>query len=369
MALNPFLEALGSAGLRAFHHESSFKPNADAALARFHSHRDDLERQVRNGDMTLKAAREKAAAAAAQLKEGLSKQAQGFSPVPRVFMDRLVEASNARARARENLSLEGLQRETNKLLRTSLIEQQLQTRAKEFEGRTHNRTLPGGQPAPSLDSLLSFHETAAQGGDETAMEWARRQLEGFRSRIVDPAEQRKIDLACDRPDAVNPRLVAAYMEALDSAEAPEHEEFVANALDGRDSNACIASFLMAREAKAGTSVRWVRNVLTSLDAFPDAAIKTLRSLEAEAREADAEAAKAQAAYAIAVAESQVRLAGVDSPSDEDLARQVRMRAKPVAGLGEEIGLGLKRRGRLADEPMGLGDGGVAGGPAGDPLSF
>lgn len=369
MALNPFREALGRAGLRAFQHESSFKPTADAALARFHSYRDELDRQVRGGDMTTKCAREKAGAAAAQLREGLLKQAQGFSPVPKMFLDRLVEASNARVRARENLSLEGLQRETNKLLRSSLIEQQLQTRAKEFEGRTHTRSLPGGQPAPSLDGLLSFHETATQSGDETAMEWARRQLEAFRPRVMDPAEQRRIDIACDRPDSVNPRLVASYMEALETAEAPDLEDFVSNSLDGRDSNGCIASFLMAREAKGGTSVRWVRNVLSSLDSFPDAALSTLRTLEAEAREADAEAAKSQAEYAIAVAESQVKLAGVDVPSDDELARQARIRAKPVAALGEEIGLGLKRRGRLADEPLPLGEGGVASGPAGEPLTF
>lgn len=369
MALNPFREALDRAGLSAFHHESSFKPTADAALARFQSFRDDLERQVRRGDLTTKSAREKAANAAAQLREGLTKQAQGFSPVPKMFLDRLVDASNARVRAREHLSLEGLQRETNKLLRSSLVEQQLQTRAKEFEGRTHTRALPGGQPAPSLDSLLSFHETAAQGGDESAMEWARRQLEAFRPRVLDAAGQRRIDLACDRPDSVNPRLVASYMEALDSAEAPDMEDFVANALDGRDSNACIASFLMAREAKSGTSSRWVRNVLTGLDSFPDAALSTLRTLEAEARAADADAAKSQADYAIAVAESQVKLAGVDAPSDSELARQERIRAKPVAGLGEEIGLGLQRRGRLADEPVSLGDGGTAGAPAGEPLAF
>jgi hypothetical protein len=367
MALNPFREALGRAGLRAFEHESSFKPTADSALARFHAIRDDVERQVRRGDLTMKAARDKAGAAAAHVRDVLSKQAQGFSPVPRVFMDRLIEASNTRARAREHLSLEGLQRETNKLLRMSLVEQQLQTRAKEFEGRTHTRSLPGGQPAPSLDSLLAFHETAVQSGDEAAMEWGRRQLETIRPRVVDPAEQRRIDLACDRPDAVNPRLVATYMEALESADAPALEEFVANALDGRDSNACIASFLMARDSKGGTSVRWVRNVLTGLDAFPDAALKTLRSLEAEAREADSEAAKSQAEYAIAVAESQVSLAGIDVPSEEELAQQAKIRARPVAALGEEIGLGLKRRGRLADEP--LGDGGVAGGPPGEPPGF
>ena len=132
MPLNPFRDALGQAGRRASQHESSFKPEADAALARFQAVRADLERQVRRGDLTVKVARERAGAAAAQLKAALAAQAQGFSASPRVFLDRLVEASELRKRSRDHLSLEGLQRETNRLLRQTLVEQQLQNRAGEF---------------------------------------------------------------------------------------------------------------------------------------------------------------------------------------------------------------------------------------------
>jgi hypothetical protein len=96
MALNPFREALGLAGLRAFKHESSFKPEADLALSRFQSFRDDLERQVKRGDLTVKVARERAEAAAAQLKDDLARRVEGYSPVPRVFRERLVEGSNNR---------------------------------------------------------------------------------------------------------------------------------------------------------------------------------------------------------------------------------------------------------------------------------
>src|SRR6185437_10047896 len=133
---------------------------------------------------------------------------------PRIFLDRLVEVGNARKRARERQSTEGLQRETNRLLRQTLIEQQLQSRAAEFEGRTFVRPAHGGVPVPTLDALLSFHEMAGNAGDEAAMEWARRQLEGFRTRVVEPQDQRRIDLACDRPDLVNPRLVETYVESL-----------------------------------------------------------------------------------------------------------------------------------------------------------
>lgn len=347
--MNPFREALGQAGLSAFQHEKSFKPEADAALASFQSLRDDLERHVRRGDLTLKVAREKTSAAASRLKESLTRQAAGYSPVPRVFLDRLVEACNARKRALDHLSLEGLQRETNRLLRMTLIEQQLQTRIREFEGRTHTRSMPGGMTAPSLESLLSFHHTASQAGDEAAVEWGRRQLEAIRPRVMEQADLRKIDQACDRPDAVNPRIVSVYLEALKTADSDSLETFVTNALEGRDANACVASFLFAREQEPGSSLRWVRNVLNGLGAFPEVSLTTLRTLEAEARGADFEAARAQADYAIAIAQAQVDLTGVEAPTNEDLALQSRLRALPVAKLGEPIGLRLARRGALPDD--------------------
>jgi hypothetical protein len=351
MALNPFREALSQAGSSAFHHESAFKSEADAAFAGFQTLRDDLERQVRRGDVTLKVAREKSQAAAKQLKEHLTRKAEAYSPVPRVFLDRLIEANNQRKRTRDHLSIEGLQRETNRLIRQSLIEQQLQNRAREFEGKTFERTLIGGQPAPSLNSLLSFHETAALGGDDAAREWARRQLEAMRPRVLDPADLRRLDLACDRPDTVNPRLVAGYIKALPEADHEAMELFVAQAIDDRDANACVAAFLLAREAPAGVSVRWVRNVLSSLTSFPDAALATLRTLEAEARASDSDDARAQAEYAIALAEAQTRFDGVEPPSDDDLARQARLRAKPVADLGQSIGLALDRRGAYPEERL------------------
>ncbi|GAC1469675.1 MAG: hypothetical protein NVSMB9_13750 [Isosphaeraceae bacterium] len=349
MALNPLREALLQAGLNAHQQASAFKPVADSALGQFQAVRDNLERQIRHGDITVKVAREQARGAVAQLKDSLKQQADGFASIPRVFVDRVIEASNTRKRSREHMSVEGLHRETNRLLRANLIEQQLQNRAGEFEGKTFNRTLPGGQPAPNLDSVLSFHEMAMQGGDDAAAEWARRQLESMRSRVADPGDLRRIDLACDRPEAVNPRLVGSYLEALQGQDAQEIEAFVGHAIESGDANACVASFLLAREAPGGTAVRWVRDLLNNLGVFPDSALATLRTFEAEARGSETEAARAQANFAIAIAEDQARFSSVDVPTDDQLSRFERIRAKPVARLGEPIGLALERRGFHGDE--------------------
>lgn len=349
MSLNPLRAAIGQAGLNASRADSPFQAEANAALTAFRAHARDLSQQVGRGDLTPKVARERAAEAAGRVRDGLLKSSESYSAVPRPFLDRLIEASNARKRARENMGLEGLQRETNRLLRQGLIEQQLNTRAAEFEGRAFTRPVHGGPPVPSLPGLLALHETAVQAGDESAQEWARRQLEGFRNRAANPEDQRQIDRACDRPDLVNPRIVATYVESLQGRDVAELETFVAHALEGRDASACTAAFLLARQAPEGLALRWVRSTLNGLGEFPDAALAGLRSWEADARREEAEAARVHAEYAGEVAHAEARFADLEAPTKADLGRQARMAATPAAAPGQPIGLALDRRGLNPDE--------------------
>ncbi len=352
MALNPLREALGRSGLTAYHLETPFKAEADAALAGFETLRSDLERRVRRGDLTTKNAREQARQAAQSLRDALLMKARAFSPVPRPFLDRLVEVSERRKQARERQTLDSLQRETNRLLRQTLIEQQLITRAEEFAAKTFTRSMTGGPPAPTLDSLLDFHEQMTRAGDEAAREWARRQLDAMRPQVFDEEDQRRIDLACDRPDQINPRIVGRYVESLRERDALGLEEFVAQAIESRDASACAAAFLLAREAPEGSAVRWVRLVLENVKEFPDRALDTLRTWEAEARRADAEAALASAEYCIALADAEADFPHLEAPSRADLERQARFEARPVAQPDQPIGLNLQRRGLFPDEfPM------------------
>ncbi len=346
--LNPLREKLSIAGLQSQGRPSAFGAEAEQALAGFRSVRDDLGRQVGRGDLTVKVARERALAASADLRDRLLKQADAHQAVPRVFLDRLVEADRARKTARESLSVEGLQRETNRLLRLNLIEQQLQARAGEFEGRVFLRPVAGGLPSPTLDGLLGFHKLATDSGDEVAQEWARRQLEGFRNRAFDDESRRKIDLATDQPDRVNPRIVDAYVEALDGRGAEELETFTDRATAEGDANACIAAFVLARREPEGPSARWVRKVLASLPDFPDPAISTLRTLEAEARAGEAEASRAQAEFVIARAEAEATLGRLEAPNDAEVERQARIESRPLARPGEALGLALERRGSLSE---------------------
>ncbi|WP_435010931.1 hypothetical protein P12x_002221 [Tundrisphaera lichenicola] len=344
--LNPFRETMSRAAQEANGRPSPFFAEAEAALSGFRATRSELERQVRRGDLTPKVARERAGAAAAELQSRLLKQSEGYSPTSRLFLDRLIDATEARRKARETLSIEGLQRETNRLLRLNLMEQQLQARAPEFEGRAYTRPVTGGPPGPSLDGLLGFQRMAVDSGDEVAVEWGLRQLEGFRNRVVSPEDSRKIDLATDRPDRVNPRLIDAYCESLRDRGEDELETFVERARQEGDTNACIASFVMARQAPEGPRLRWVRKVLSGLAEFPDPALATLRSLEAEARAGDSEAAQAQARYIASMAEAEAALEGLEAPSAAELERASKIEARPVARPGEAIGLNLDRRGIL-----------------------
>lgn len=349
MSLNPLREALGSLGLRAAEAETRFKQVADAALTGFRTLRGDLERRVAKGEITVKVAREEAGTAAARLQHLLAIQSDGFSVAPKLFQDRLLVALARREASRQRRSVEELQRETNQLLKQALVEQQIQARVAEFEGQTYRRPMTGGTPTTSLDALLRFHQNAALSRDEVATEWCRRQLEGIRDRTFSDEERFQIDRACDRPDRVDPRLAASYVEMLGERSADELEVFVTEALEQQDATRCVAAFILARKDAQGTEARWVRRTIDAVDRFPDAALTHLRAWEAEARQAEGAAARAQADFASAVASTEAALSNVRPPSESDLIRQSRIDALPAARLGEPIGLTLQRRGLSPEE--------------------
>lgn len=349
MALNPLRDAARRRSAETILPANPLRDHAEAALAAFRSRRDDLQRQVHRGDMTPKTARQHAAEAAEVLREELVARCRpGSSNLPPLFQ-RLVQAAETRKLARTGQSIETLQLETNRLLRQTLVEQQLSNRLVEFQGRTFVRPITGGQPAPTLDSLLTYHLEADRAGDEAAREWARRQLEGLRPLLLDPEDHRKIDTACDRPDRVNPRMVARYVEILRDAPPEEMETFLAEALECRDAGACCTAYLLAREAHAGSDARWVRTVLERLKDFPDSAIDHLRAWEGEVAREDFESARAIADHAVKTAEVEAKLPGLELPAPDVVERHARIAVRPVAQFGQPIGLAIDRRGLNHEE--------------------
>jgi hypothetical protein len=347
--LNPLREIVERLGRRSAERPSPFRVEAESALEVFRAERRGIEQKVQRGDLTPKVARQQAAALAEGLGKSLKDRASDYTTVSRAFLDRLIEASERRKLAAERTSLEGLQRETNRLLRSVLVEQQIQVRREEFETKTFVRPVAGGQPAPTLDGLLSFQSHATLAGDDAAVEWGRRQLEAYRPLVRNPEDHRRIDLATDRPDRVNPRLVSAYVDAMQDQPTEEMERFVSESVASRDANACMAAFVMAREVADGIRLRWVRQVLEGIEEFPDTALTTLRALEATARDEDREAALAQAEFAVGLAVAEAKLPGLQAPSEAEVARRAEIQARPAARPGEAIGLALDRRGSFEGE--------------------
>jgi hypothetical protein len=351
MSLHPHRDAIARLGREAQRRPSPFSAEAEAALATFRDGRLALERRVRVGEITPRAARREAGAAAESLEGELRRRAEGLRTPAHAMLTRLAEARRAREGARAAATLESLQRETNRLLRQSLVEQQIVNRAAEFEGRAFVRPLTGGAPAPTLETLLALHGRADLDGDEAAREWARRQLEGLRPRVLNPEDLLRIERATDRPDRVSPALVGTYAEAFAALDLDGRERFVAEALAAADSTALCAAFGAARDEAAGTGLepRWARTLLAALDRFPDAALAALHEAERAACDAARAAAAAQADYAAAVARTEAELADLVAPTEPELRRRDRARAAAPVAPGEPIGLTARRRGLFPDE--------------------
>ena len=196
-----------------------------------------------------------------------------------LFLNRTIDTINQRARSRESVSLEGLQRETNRLLRQLVIEQQIQGRRREFESMAFGWFVD--RPLSPLEKLLAFHEFATNSGDEAAREWARRKLVESREEIANPATLRQIDDACSRPDVFDRRLADRYVAAMEDQDNDALERFLVEAVASKDVNACVAAFLLAHGSEEGTRSRWVRLVLNAMTDFPDAALRAMRAIGAE----------------------------------------------------------------------------------------
>ena len=351
MPLNP-KTAAQRAGFDALNSSNPLRAEADAALAAFRQTRDDLKQQVKRGDLTPRVARQRASQSAAELRASLEQRAlEQQAKSADAFLSRLLEVETQR---QAPPSLEALQQETNRLLRQNLIEQQLQSRLQEFESQAHVRPLNGGRAAPTLQSLLAFHEQATRADDQAAREWARRELEAHRSRVVLEEDRRRIDTACDRPDRVNPAIVSRYLEALENAAEDQVERFVTEAIQSRDASACCAAFAIARQTTT-TSDNPAEHplallVLDGVSDFPDQALASLKQWEANRQQAEALDIQQAVEAASALAESESRLSYLKAPSESFLRNQDRMAALPVAEPNQPIGLTLAYRGRAAADP-------------------
>ena len=157
-----------------------------------------------------------------------------------------MQVADARKAARENASLDTLQRETNRLLRQALIEQQIVTRA----GKSKAAPMCGRWRAASRRRRSTACSPSTTTPPRPAMTQPRIGPAAS-SKACGPSfpraeDQHRVDLACDRPDRVNPVLVARYLEALQEAAPETLDGFVAQAIETRNADAYCAAFASAR---------------------------------------------------------------------------------------------------------------------------
>ncbi len=340
---------LGPRGLRTDAADHALRAEGDRALADFRGALADVQRRVRRGDMTPRAARERAAVAAAELRDDLHRRARSFQGAPAPFADGLARERAAREKAGRAPTIDALQRETNELLRTLLVEQQLGTRVGEFESRTFARPIGGGQPVPTVEGLLAFLDESEGQGDATAVEWARRQLAAQRPLVIDEGLARRVDRARRRPHEVDPSAVAEFVAALEDRPAAGLAEFVAQAIAAGDASACVAAFVAARQSGDPADSAGVREVIAGLSRFPRPALDALAGWEQAARLEESDAALERVGYAVASAQAEARLDGLEAPRESDLRRADRILGRTPALAGEPLGLALQRRGLRYDE--------------------
>ncbi len=316
----------------------------DAAVADLRRLKDDLQGQVRRGETTLRMAREAYRAQVESARNRIQADATGQLRQEHPLASRLRCALLQSQQDTATPSLETLQRETNRLLKLNLVEQQILARQREFEAKTHVRTSPAAPPAPTVDSLILFHQQAKVQKDEAATEWARRQLDVIRPQVVSAQSLEQIDRATEQADRPNPRIIDRYIRALEPADAAERERFVSEALASADPDACIVAYLMARDVEDGHRVRWVRQLADGLDRFPTEAIEALCKIEDQERERRGSAIDGEVQDVLRDLSHDNGLPDSLAPSPEHMEHQSRIAARPLAQPGESIGLAVNRRG-------------------------
>lgn len=308
------LAKIGAAALAAA--DSPFKPKADAFVNAFRSLTGDLATQVRNGEMTLKQAREIAAENAARAKGILPDSARDSVPKPGPLARTVLASADALAKQPPPAAAD----QTATLIRQLLTETEIANRADAYRAATHRGAvgLTGRcKPVPNAAAAMAFLEECRRVGDQAGEEYTRRLLSDIRATVIDdldPGAGRTIDLALAVPGEVSEAVVADYVARLKLAPPETREAFAAAALERRDASACVAAILAAQRTDLEP------RLIEASARLPVAAVEYLaeaETLRAEAAEASAVAHAARAADAI---DFEATLPGLSQPTEQEITK-------------------------------------------------
>jgi hypothetical protein len=315
------------AAVAAMKNPSRFRAEADATVGDIRGVRDALVAQIKAGDLTPKQAREALAKLTAKAKEDLSVRAASYTTVPAHFDGIIRDALAAKQRAVRNAAGDELLRENNRLLRESILEQQIINRRAEFESQA--AAVDTGRAAasnqPTVPGMLNYLEVSQ--GDPAAALWARRELGRLRLMTGNPEARDAIDRAVTQPGDVNERVVGQHLATLAGLNPNQRSEFIEQAVASGDSSRCVAAYRLVQETcqtspEGSPWLPWMTSTIRALasDQFPAAAVEGVERFYTQTRYAESHAATVNLTAALDVADDLAAMKGVEAPSQGDLAR-------------------------------------------------
>ncbi len=308
----------------------------------FRKRREDLVQLVREGEMTLKAARQRAAELANDLMRSVDHMTQKEKSKISLVSRKLAEAQRSRSRP---VSPEEAQKKTLELLMHNLTELQIANRKEEFEAKTFVKSAATTSPAPSFEKLFALLEEASEAGDAPAVEWCRRHLERLRDYVPDESVRDRIDIACDRPGVLNRRLIRKYHEAIIPRlqESGFVEALLETAIEQSDANACAAIIEIARKQPASIRPEAMERLGAAIDRIPAAAIRFAQKLDRETSAEEAALVESFVETSLAWLERSALLDDVRQPSEAEARRLERLASLPHQAIDEPIGLAVLSR--------------------------
>lgn len=308
----------------------------------FRKRREDLAQLVREGEMTLKAARQRAAELADELVRAVASMTQKEKSKTPILSRKLAEAQKSRSR---KVTAEDAQKKTVELLLHNLTELQIANRKDEFEAKTFVKSAANTNPSPSIEKLFAVLDEANESGDAPAVEWCRRHLERLRDFVPDESVRDRIDIACDRPGVLNRRLIQKYREAITPRiqERGFVEALLDKAVEVSDANAYAAIFEIARRAPDTLRPESLERVAAVIERIPDPAIRFAQRTDREASAEEAACIERFLEMSLAWVERTAMLEDVRQPTEAETRRQERLAAVPAQAIDEPIGLAVLSR--------------------------
>lgn len=314
----------------------------EARSTEFRKRREDLAQLVREGEMTLKAARQRAAELAEELAKAVETMTQKEKAKTPILSRKLAEARRLRSRPATS---EEAQKKTVELLMHNLTELQIANRKEEFEAKTFVKSAANTNPAPSVEKLFAVLDEATESGDAPAIEWCRRNLERLRDFVPDESVRDRIDIACDRPGILNRRLIRKYREAITPRlqEQGFVEALLDKAIEVSDANACAAIFEIARKSPETLRTESLERIAAVIERVPDPAIRFAQRADQEASAEEAARIERFLEASLAWVERTAMLEDVRQPTEAEARRLERLAGMPPQAIDEPIGLAVLSR--------------------------